>query len=163
MSTDERIQERDVVIQTIAKLMIPFIQLYGLYVMVGTEGAGGGFQGGTVLAASFILLVVAFGVDKGRMKMPEGWNAVFKSLGLYLYAGVGGLLCIIFSLGKAEYLNYCAIPLAKIIGGPATRGFWVGNIVEVGIGVTVMAAFVSIFYDLVRKEESVEEGGADEE
>jgi multicomponent Na+:H+ antiporter subunit B len=143
--------------------MIPFIQLYGLYVMVGTEGAGGGFQGGTVLAASFILLVVAFGVDKGRMKMPEGWNAIFKSLGLYLYAGVGGLLCIILSLGAAEYLNYYGIPLAKIIGGPATRGFWVGNIVEVGIGVTVMAAFVSIFYDLVRKEESVEEGGADEE
>ena len=162
MSTGKRIQERDVVIQTIAKLMIPFIQLYGLYVMVGTEGAGGGFQGGTVLAASFILLVVAFGVDKGRMKMPEGWNAIFKSLGLYLYAGVGGLLCIILSLGAAEYLNYYGIPLAKIIGGPATRGFWVGNIVEVGIGVTVMAAFVSIFYDLVRKEESVEEEGGAE-
>ncbi|MHC1611030.1 MAG: MnhB domain-containing protein [Candidatus Methanospirareceae archaeon] len=161
MSTEKRIHERDVIIETIARLMIPFIQLYGLYVMVGTEGAGGGFQGGTILAASFILLVVAFGLDKGREKMPEGWNALFKSLGLYLYAGVGGLLCIILSLGAAEYLNYSAIPLAKIIGGPATRGFWVANVVEVGIGITVMGAFVSIFYDLVRREESVEGGGAE--
>ncbi|MHC1588582.1 MAG: MnhB domain-containing protein [Methermicoccaceae archaeon] len=149
--------DEDVIITTISRLMIPFILLYGLYVMVGTEGAGGGFQGGTVLAAAFILLVTAFGINKGREKMPESWNALFKSLGLYLYAGVGGLLCIIFSLGKAQFLNYCAIPLASIIGGPATRGFWVSHVVEVGIGVTVMGAFVSIFYDLARKDEVLEE------
>lgn len=155
---------RDVVIETIVRLMIPFIQLYGLYVMMGTEGAGGGFQGGTVIAASFVLYVTAFGITRGRSKFPESWNAAFKSLGLYLYAGIG-LLCIIFSLGVAEYLNYAAVPLYNIIGHADTRALMIADVVEIGIGMTVMAAFVSLFFDLAWKEESVEEeegGGAEE-
>jgi len=159
----EKRYERDVVIETIARLMIPFIQLYGLYVMMGTEGAGGGFQGGTVIAASFVLYVTAFGITRGRSKFPESWNAVFKSLGLYLYAGIG-LLCIIFSLGAAQYLNYAAVPLSNIIGHADTRALMIADVVEIGIGMTVMAAFVSLFFDLAWKEESVEEeeGGAEE-
>lgn len=166
MSAEKR-YERDVVIETIARLMIPFIQLYGLYVMMGTEGAGGGFQGGTVIAASFVLYVVAFGITRGRSKFPESWNAAFKSLGLYLYAGIG-LLCIIFGIifhhGAAEYLNYAAVPLSNIIGHADTRALMIADVVEIGIGMTVMAAFVSLFFDLAWKEESVEEeeGGAEE-
>ncbi|HUV79866.1 MAG TPA: MnhB domain-containing protein [Candidatus Bathyarchaeia archaeon] len=156
---------RDVVIETIVRLMIPFIQLYGLYVMMGTEGAGGGFQGGTVIAASFVLYVTAFGITRGRKNFPESWNAAFKCLGLYLYAGIG-LLCIIFSLGAAEYLNYAAVPLSNIIGHADTRALMIADVVEIGIGMTVMAAFVSLFFDLAWKEESVEEeeggGGAEE-
>jgi len=153
---------RDVVVETIARLMIPFIQLFGLYVMMGTEGAGGGFQGGTIIAASFVLFVVAFGITKGRSSFPESWNTFFKALGLYFYAGIG-LLCIIFGIifhqGAAEYLNYAAVPLSNIIGQADTRALMIADVVEIGIGMTVMAAFVSIFFDLAWKEESVEEEG----
>jgi multicomponent Na+:H+ antiporter subunit B len=162
LSEEKKTYERDVIIETISRLMIPFIQLYGLYVIIGTEGAGGGFQGGIIIAASFILFVTAFGITKGRKKLPESWNTFFKSLGLYLYAGVG-LLCIILSLGFAEYLNYSALPLSKILGVAGARGFLIADVVEVGIGVTVMAAFVSIFFDLARKEESLESEGEEKE
>ncbi len=146
----------DVIINTIARLMVPFIQMYALYVMVGTEGAGGGFQGGVVFAASFVLFVTAFGITKGRSRLPESWNTALSSLGLYLYAGIG-ILCIILSLGIANYLNYGALPLAKLTGIAMTRGLVISFVVEVGIALTVMAIFASIFFDLAWKSE--DEGG----
>ena len=155
----EQKHKRDVIVTTIARLMIPFIQMYALYVMVGTEGAGGGFQGGVVFAASFVLFVTAFGITKGRGRFPESWNAALSSLGLYFYAGIG-LLCIILSLFGAQYLNYGALPLWEIIGRPETRGLMITFVVEVGIAITVMAVFTSIFFDLAWKgEEDKEEGG----
>lgn len=155
--------KRDVIVTTIARLMIPFIQMYALYVMVGTEGAGGGFQGGVVFAASFVLFVTAFGITRGRRRLPESWNAALSSLGLYFYAGIG-LLCIILSLFSAQYLNYGALPLWEIIGRPETRGLMITFVVEVGIAITVMAVFTSIFFDLAwkgeeDKEDNREEGG----
>ena len=162
MSAGGKVQEheqkykRDVIVTTIARLMVPFIQMYALYVMVGTEGAGGGFQGGVVFAASFVLFVTAFGITKGRGRLPESWNAALSSLGLYFYAGIG-LLCIILSLFGAQYLNYGALPLWTIIGRPATRGLSITFVVEVGIAITVMAVFASIFFDLAWKEEDEKE------
>ena len=155
----EQKHKRDVIVTTIARLMIPFIQMYALYVMVGTEGAGGGFQGGVVFAASFVLFVTAFGITRGRRRLPESWNAALSSLGLYFYAGIG-LLCIILSLFSAQYLNYGALPLWEIIGRPETRGLMITFVVEVGIAITVMAVFTSIFFDLAWKGgEDKEEGG----
>jgi len=142
--------KKDVIIRTASQLMVPFIQLYALYVMVGTEGAGGGFQGGAIFAASFVLFVTAFGITKGRAKLPESWNAALNSLGVYLYAGIG-LLCVILSYGTAQYLNYAALPLSEIIGQAKTRSLIIGDVVEVGIGLTVMSVFVSIFFDLAWK------------
>ena len=142
--------KKDVIIRTASQLMVPFIQLYALYVMVGTEGAGGGFQGGAIFAASFVLFVTAFGITKGRAKLPESWNAALNSLGVYLYAGIG-LLCVILSYGTAQYLNYAALPLSEIIGQAKTRSLMIGDVVEVGIGLTVMSVFVSIFFDLAWK------------
>ena len=135
--------------------MIPFIQLFVLYVMIGTERAGGGFQGGVIIAASFILFVMAFGITKGRKKLPESWNAIFNSMGVWIFAGIG-LLCVILSLGVAEYLNYAAIPLWKIVGHAETRALMIADGVEVGIGIAVFSIFASIFFDLAWKEESVE-------
>ncbi len=147
-----KIWEENVIIETITRLMVPFIQIYALYVMVGTEGAGGGFQGGVVFAASIVLFTVTFGISKGRKRLPESWNAALNSLGLYLYAGVG-LLCIVLSLGAAQYLNYAALPLSQIMSPAHTRALMISDVVEVGIGLTVMSIFASIFFDLAWKGE----------
>lgn len=130
--------------------MLPFIQLYGFYVMTGTEGSGGGFQGGVILAASFILYAITFGTEKGRKKAPENWNTAFKSIGLWIYTGVG-ILTVIYSLGFAEFLNYSATPLSLIVPHTTARGILIADVIEVGIGMTVAASFTSIFFDLVWK------------
>jgi len=150
--------KRDVIIETTARLMFPLILLFGLYVMIGTGGTGGGFQGGTILAAAFILYITVFGHEKGREKMPESINVFFKSFGLFLYNGAGWI-CILFSLGTAQWLNMPAFwPVTDFVGVPVSRSFLVGYMISVGIGLTVMASFVSQFFDLAWKEEDEMEG-----
>ncbi|MEO5696510.1 MAG: MnhB domain-containing protein, partial [Burkholderiaceae bacterium] len=42
----------DLILRVVAKLLIPFILLFGLYVQFhGDFGPGGGFQAGVILAA----------------------------------------------------------------------------------------------------------------
>ena len=68
------IQEQEsIVIKTVARLLVPFIQLFALYVIMhGHSSPGGGFQGGVILAASFLLLAIAYGLDemKRRFSIP---------------------------------------------------------------------------------------------
>ena len=158
MTSQKQEYKRDVIIETTARLMFPLILLFGLYVMIGTGGTGGGFQGGTILAAAFILYITVFGHEKGREKMPESINVFFKSFGLFLYNGAGWI-CILFSLGTAQWLNMPAFwPVTDFVGVPASRSFLVGYMISVGIGLTVMASFVSQFFDLAWKEEDEMEG-----
>lgn len=145
--------KRDVIVEVTARLMVPSILLFGLYVMFGTGGTGGGFQGGTILATGFILYIAVFGTDKGREKIPESVNTFFQSFGLYLYNGAGWI-CILFSLGGAQWLNMPAFwPVADFVGHAGARSFLVGYMISVGIGLTVMASFVSQYFDLAWKEE----------
>jgi len=82
--------------------MIPFIQLFALYVIIhGSGGPGGGFQGGVIFGASFILYVIVYHWEGGRKMMTEVDNTIFSSLGLYIYSGTG-LLAIHFSVGAAQ-------------------------------------------------------------
>jgi len=135
--------------------MIPFIQLFSLYVIIhGTSGPGGGFQGGVVFGASFILYIIAFNLIRGKKRLPESVNTVFSSLGLYIYAGLG-FLCIIFSFGVAQYLNYGFLPFTDHFEKNRAVGM---DLVEIGIGIMVMGIIASIFFDLAGTEEDREEG-----
>lgn len=152
-------REEDVIVETVSRLMVPFIQLFALYVIIhGAGGPGGGFQGGVIFGASFVLLVIAFGIVKAGDRFPEAVNTAFFSLGVYIYAGVG-LLCIILSLGAAQYLNYGFLPLPVHFEERRALGV---DLVEVGIGITVMAVITSIFFNLVWKRESEEVEGEEE-
>jgi multicomponent Na+:H+ antiporter subunit B len=125
--------------------MIPFIQLFALYVIFhGSLGPGGGFQGGAIFASSFILYIVVFNIVRGKKRVPESVNTALSSAGLYIYAGVG-LLSIILSLGSAQYLNYGFIPFTSHFEGNRAIGI---DLVEIGVGITVMAIMISIFFDL---------------
>jgi multicomponent Na+:H+ antiporter subunit B len=153
----EKHRERNVVVETVARVMIPFIQLFALYVIIhGAGGPGGGFQGGVVFASAFILYVIAFNLAGGRKRFPESANTIFSSLGLYVYGGIG-LLAIIFSLGAAQYLNYGFIPFTSHFEENRSLGM---DFVEMGIGITVMAITASIFFDLAQKDDEEKEGEA---
>jgi len=148
--------ERSVVVETVSRVMIPFIQLFSLYVIThGAIGPGGGFQGGVVFGSSMILCVIAYSFAEGRSRFPESVNTLLSSSGLYIFAGIG-LLCIVWSSGVAQYLNYGFLPLTSRFEGNRALAI---ELVEIGIGLTVTAIIVSIFFDLARKEEPREGEG----
>jgi len=55
------------ILQTAARLLMPLLLLFALFLLVrGHNQPGGGFVGALVVAASFVLYSIAFGVDAAR-------------------------------------------------------------------------------------------------
>jgi len=131
--------------QIAARVSIPFIQLFGLYVIAhGEAGPGGGFQGGVILGASVILYILAFGIDDGAKRIHQWKSDVLNSVGLLVFAGIG-LLCLIQG---GNYLQYNAL----IAGNPKLASH-LGIIgIEFGIGVTVAAIMITLFFETARRD-----------
>ena len=137
--TDPDGRPPDVITRVVCRCLVPFIQLFGLYVVMhGHSSPGGGFQGGVILAASFILLVLAD--DRGTLRdhVALGTLNAAACAGVLMFAGLG-VVCL--ALG-ANYLDYGPLPFAE----PRSAGML---IIEIGVGITVMAAMLSIFRDLL--------------
>lgn len=136
-------REGDVIIRTVIRLIVPFIQIFGLYVIFhGGSGPGGGFQGGVIMATSIFLYVMAFGITEGKKRLSEKVNMIMRSTGLYFYSGAG-ILALIFG---GNFLDYGAVPL-PFLDLAHIRAFMIDGVVEVGIAITVMAVMVTIFFE----------------
>lgn len=150
----------DVVIRTVSRILIPFIQIYSLYVFAHGHGSpGGGFQGGCILAASFILLAVAFNLNMAKRRLKERTNAIFCALGVFIYAGTG-YLSFLYS---GNFLDYGQ--LSNLLPTDPIKARYYGMaMIELGVQITVMAVMVSIFLDLAtagKHEKTSEEEGND--
>lgn len=128
----------DLILRVVAKLLIPFIVLFALYVQFhGDYGPGGGFQAGVILAAAVIFYGLIFGLAETRKLVPEPVVESMMAVGVLIYGGVGvaGLL-----LG-GNFLDYSVLDPNPVLG--QHRGiFWV----EVGVAVTVSGVMLKVFY-----------------
>lgn len=128
----------DLVLRVIAKLFIPFMLLFALYVQFhGELGPGGGFQAGVISAAAVVFYALIFGLPEARRLVTDGVVESMVAGGVLIYAGVGiaGLL-----LG-GNYLDYFVLDRDPVHG--QERGiFWV----EIGVAVTVSGVMLKIFY-----------------
>lgn len=129
---------RDLVLRVIAKLLIPFILMFALYVQFhGDFGPGGGFQAGVILAAAIIFHALIYGVDAARRAVPDWLVETMVAGGVLIYAGVG-LMGLVLG---GNYLDYFVLDRDPVLG--QHRGiFWV----EVGVAVTVSGVMLKIFY-----------------
>ena len=143
----------DVILKTLARLLAPFIVLYALYVVMhGHHSPGGGFQGGVILAASFVLLVISHGLKETRKRMSEKLAGIISSIGVFIYAGIG-LLCLILG---GNYLDYGK--LSKILGVSPAEARSLGILgVEIGVALAVMAVMFTIFIVIFTAEVSMED------
>lgn len=131
----------DLIIKTICRLMVPFIQIFALYVVAhGHHSPGGGFQGGVILGASVIVLAMSHDLRTTLQRMREKVVGILCAVGVLLYAGTGAL-CLLLGM---NFLDYSA--LAPILGvGPVTARSHGILIVEIGVAIAVMTAMVWIY------------------
>lgn len=128
----------DLVLRVVAKLMIPFILLFAMYVQFhGDFGPGGGFQAGVIFASGIVFYALIFGVDAARRVVPDWLVETLLASGVLVYLGVGfaGLF-----LG-GNFLDYFVLAADPVHG--QHRGiFWV----EIGVLITVASVMLKIFY-----------------
>lgn len=134
----------NLIIQTVSRLLIPAMQIFGLYVIAHGHGSpGGGFQGGCILAASYILMVVAYDISAAKSRMRETLNTILCCTGVFIYGGIG-LLCVILG---GNFLDYSI--LHKILPVDPVMARYMGMLgVEIGVGIAVMAVMISIFLNI---------------
>jgi multicomponent Na+:H+ antiporter subunit B len=129
---------RHFILRVTTKLLMPFILLFALYVQFhGDFGPGGGFQAGVIFGAGFILYTLIYGVENARRVAPEPVVRVLIAFGLLLYIGVGyaGLF-----LG-GNFLDYF------VLADEPAHGQHLGIfLVELGVGTTVAATMVTVFF-----------------
>jgi len=127
-----------VVLRVVAKLIIPLILLFALYVQFhGDYGPGGGFQAGVIFSAALILYALVFGLDSAQRAIPAAAVRALMALGVLLYGGVG----ITSMLLGGNFLDY------DVFAAEPVAGQHLGILlVELGVGITVSTTMLAIFY-----------------
>lgn len=135
---------QSIIIQTICSLLIPFIQLFAIYVIMhGHYGPGGGFQGGVLLAASIMLQRLYLGKEASYQKFPPKLALVLASIGMLIF-GLAGIVPMAFG---GSFLDYAYLPIPGVSG--AELRYLGILIVELGIGLAVFGTIVLIFDNLL--------------
>jgi len=137
-----------VIVQTMVRLLVPWIRIYALYVLFhGHYSPGGGFQAGVIMAASYVLLGLALGRAEFDRSLPEP-DAVRWAVGgalLFLLLGASGVVA------SKPFLDYAALPIP---GLTETRLHYVAILlIEIGVFIGVTAALTLIFGRLARTAE----------
>lgn len=137
------------VIQAVTRLMMPFLLMFGLSLIVhGHLTPGGGFQGGVVLGATFILLGLAFNKEEGRCAAPDNRIRIFASSGLIIYILVG-LLGILggYNFLTNRWMKFRPFgELGELFSGGTL--FWI----NIGVGLTVSAIAIELFYAFLEEK-----------
>jgi len=137
-----------VILRVGAKILIPYILLFALYVQFhGDFGPGGGFQAGVIAAAGFVLYALIYGLQSLRQVLPARVVSFCAAAGVLTYAGVGVVTMVL----GGEFLNY------GVLAHDPVHGQHYGILfVELGVFITVFGVMVSIFYAFAGRREYAE-------
>lgn len=139
-----------VIVHTLTRVITPIIQLFALYVLIhGHDSPGGGFQAGTLFAASVILPIITFGIQ-GSLPVLERRAIILGGTGVLLFAGIGLVPLIL----GGEFLNYGELPIPGMEA--SARRHWGILGIEIGVTLAVAATAVSIYYSLRERGEGEE-------
>lgn len=79
-------KEHSLILQYIAKAVVPFVLVLGIYVVLnGHLSPGGGFSGGAIIGAGISLYAVAFGVSEVRKFFSFKTFSICSSIALLFY------------------------------------------------------------------------------
>jgi multicomponent Na+:H+ antiporter subunit B len=135
---------KSIIIRIVCSAMIPFMQLFALYVITqGHYGPGGGFQGGVIFGASIILQRIHLGKVDSHKKFPPELAPMFGAVGLLIYILTG----FAPMAAGGVFLDYGHLPLPWM-SEPALRSLGI-LIVEIGIALAVFGTMVLLYDSLV--------------
>ncbi len=145
------------ILRVMAKILMPVILLFALYVQFhGDFGPGGGFQAGVIFASAFILYALIYGIDTAHRVAPPHVVRVLIAAGVLIYAGVG----VATMLLGGNFLDY------SVLAGEAYEGQHLGILlIEFGVGTTVAATMIAIFFTFAgrgRSDDPEDAADADE-
>jgi energy-converting hydrogenase B subunit I len=133
------------IVRTAANVLLPFILVYGFYIVLhGHLTPGGGFQGGAVIATSLVLLFVAYSYDDIVQRIKIRSLHSTETLGLLLFILTA---LIALTLGATFFTNWLANS-GMIFGNPVAFGPNPGDlstagvipIMNVAVGIEVLGA-----------------------
>jgi multicomponent Na+:H+ antiporter subunit B len=138
----------DLIVRYISRILVPFVQLYGLYVILhGHLSPGGGFSGGAIVASSMILYALSFNLAEGTKKLSHDTSSLLESGGALIFAGMG----ILAILMGTNFLGNKAAGFP--LGTPGN--LFSGGIIMVitaGVGIKVASTMITLFYSLIEGE-----------
>lgn len=132
------------ILREVSKMIIPFIQIFGLYIIFfGHISPGGGFSGGTILGVSLILYRISHGKEATMNKFR--YNTLIRLLcGALIFYGI--LKGYSFITG-ASGIHFSQIPLGTS-GNIFSGGYLLPLNIAVGIIVCVTVYFLfTLFYE----------------
>ena len=145
LESDDRGHEpkNDVILQTVARILVPPIVIFGIYVVLcGHLGPGGGFSGGAVIGAGLILYLNAFGFEKTER---------FFKASTYKKLSFGALACYALSKCYSFYTGANHIESIIPLGTPgAILSSGLILLLNICVGI-VVAGTMYTFYVMFRK------------
>jgi len=139
---------KDFILKRIAAVILPFICIYGVYVILhGHISAGGSFAGGIIVGLSFIAFSTIYGIEEGRAKLPEKVLVWTESYGTLWY-GIMGMV------GIFRGAPFLANKLAGVdLGVPGTL-FSGGliSLIGLGVGIRVASTMVTLFFTIMDED-----------
>ncbi len=132
--------------QNVGRLLVPLIVLFGLYVQFhGEYSAGGGFQAGAIIATGIILYGLIEGENAALAAIPRPALLFLMVGGASLY-GLVGVVCMLLG---GHFLDY------SVLAENPVTGRQIGVIaIELGVGMTVCGALLSIFHAFAARKHS---------
>jgi len=139
----------DQIVRITSRLVAPFIQVYGIYVILhGHLSPGGGFSGGAIFGASLVLVALSFNLEVGAKQISHDTASVLES---------GGALGFVITglVGVAVGANFLANRAAGFPLGEVGELFSAGAIfiITAFLGVKVASTIVTLFYNIIEGEE----------
>jgi len=130
--------QNQIILRVVAKMMLPLILIFALYVQFhGDYGPGGGFQAGVIFAAGIILYTMLFGLSLTQEVIKTEVIERLTAFGVLLYAGVG-IACMLLG---GNFLDY------NVLAHDPVHGQHLGILlVELGVGITVAAVMITLFF-----------------
>lgn len=137
--------ERHLVLRIVAKILIPFILIFALYVQFhGEYSPGGGFQAGVIFAAAIILYSMLFGLETARRVINQTFIQLLAAIGVLVYGSVG----LVSFLNGGNFLDYNVL-----LSNPVAGQHLGILLIELGVGFTVTAVMIIIFFNFAARDE----------